>query len=127
MTHPKFARHRKKYNAEKVTHSGYSFASKLESSLYGILLLMQKAGEIKEIQVQDTVYLTDARIMYKPDFKCTRHDDTVFWAESKGYETTDWRIKRRLWMHYGPGELQIWNGSHTNPKLHEVIKPKGNT
>lgn len=111
-----------KYGAKKVEHhAGYSFGSKLEAAVYNILYLLQKAGEIKEIQVQDSVYLTDAEILYKPDFRVTCPDGFVYWVEAKGFETPEWRIKRRLWMKYGPGELQIWMGSASKPYLKEKI------
>jgi hypothetical protein len=113
-----------KYGNIKISRAGMSFASKLEAAVYNILCLRMKADEISSIQCQDTVYLTDARIIYKPDFKCTRPDGTVFWAEAKGFKTAEWVIKKRLWAHYGPGLLEIWEGSHAYPKLTETIIPK---
>jgi hypothetical protein len=109
------------WNNKKVSHVGFSFASKLEAAVYDIL---KSDALIKEIQPQDIVYLTDARILYKPDFKCLGQLANVFWVEAKGYETPEWRIKRRLWMHYGPGPLYIYMGSHTRPTLKEVLSPK---
>jgi len=106
-----------KYRNNKVELDGRSFASKLEASVYCLI-------KPAVVQCQDHVYLTDARILYIPDFKCTTFDGTFYWVEAKGLETTDYRIKRRLWQHYGPGDLHIYKGSAARPFLHEIIKVK---
>jgi hypothetical protein len=113
-----------KYGNKKVETDGYSFASGLEAALYEQLKLRKLTGEIESIKVQAKVLLTDAKILYKPDFECVRTDGTKFWAESKGFETSDWRIKRRLWMHYGPGPLEIWKGSAKRLTLAETLIPE---
>jgi hypothetical protein len=46
------------------------------------------------------------------------------YAEAKGFETSDYRIKRRLWTVYGPGQLTVWGGSYKKPFIKEVIIPK---
>lgn len=101
-----------------------SFASKLESALYDLLCLMEKAGEITNIKCQDHVYLTDARIQMIPDFRA--YDiklNTVVYYEAKGFETAVWRIKRKLWAYYGPGPLRIYMGSHKRLYLAEELLP----
>lgn len=116
---------RQKYGATRVKHAGHSFASRLESALYTELLLREKAGEIKEIQCQDHIYLTKARILYIPDFKFFSIKlNTYVWAEAKGFETAIWRIKKRLWEYYGPGVLEIYKGSHKKLNFDELIMPK---
>jgi hypothetical protein len=114
-----------KYNATRTSHAGFSFASKGEAALYDLLKLRECAGEIRNIKVQDHVYLTDARIHYIPDFKFvdTKKEIEV-WAEYKGFETPEWRIKRRLWQWYGPGPLEVWKGNYKRPMLSEVIIQK---
>lgn len=112
----------------KVEHAGYSFASKLEASVFSILKLMERAGQITGIEVQPTVYLTDADIGYRPDFRAidlsTANKGNEFFIEAKGFPTPEWKIKKRLWEYYGPGELWIYVGSYKNPKLDEIVKPK---
>lgn len=108
-----------KYRNKKVELAGYSFASKAESDLFLHLKSMEQAGEITELKCQQTVYLSRARIIYKPDFSYFR-DGVKEYAEYKGFETSDWRIKRKLWMFYGPGVLYIYKGSC---KLYETIVP----
>jgi hypothetical protein len=123
MSHWPMRRSKGKYGAKKVERAGYSFASKLEASLFGLLRLREMAGEISELKTQASVYLTDARILYKPDFSYLENGVEQF-AESKGFETSDWRIKRRLWGCYGPGPLHIWKGSAARLAHHETITPK---
>lgn len=116
---------KEKYGRKKLEHAGYSFDSKLEAALFDYLKLRERAGEIAELQPQDTIYLTAARIMYKPDFKyLDMASGDHEWAEAKGFETTDYRIKRRLWMHYGPGKLHVFNGNYSRLILKETIIPK---
>lgn len=87
---------------------------------------MEKAGEIKEIKTQDSVHLTESKILYKPDFKVFNVETGTYeWHEAKGFETSDWRIKRRLWKNYGPGTLHIWKaGRGQEPYLHETLHSK---
>ncbi len=111
-----------KYKAQRVSYDHHSFASKFEAALYHWLKFREKNGEITEIKCQETVYLTKARIIYKPDFSYTDLETgKKVYAEAKGYETSDWRIKRRLWEYYGPGDLEIYKGSANNFKLHETL------
>lgn len=114
-----------KYGAKKVTaHAGYSFGSKLEAAVFDILNLLKSSGEIQEIQVQPSVYLTAANILFKPDFKCVKHDGSYFFVEAKGLVTPVYAIKRRLWPHYGDGDLYVYMGHYAKPFLKEVIKSK---
>lgn len=99
---------------------GISFASKAEAALYQVLKLRESQGEIEDIKCQVQVYLTEAKILYKPDFSYTKNGKTI-WAEFKGFETAVWRIKRRLWKHYGPGPLEVYKGSSKNVFLFETI------
>lgn len=88
-----------------------------------LLHLRLKAGEISDIQVEDHVYLTRARILYVADFKCTRADGTTFHVEAKGYQDQKWPIKKKLYAHYGPDPLEVWNGTAARPFLEETITP----
>jgi hypothetical protein len=117
-----WAKGKLKYGNTKVSHAGYSFASKGEAGCFDMLSLLEKAGKIRDIKTQVTVYLTRARIIYKPDFQFEDLElaQTVY-AEFKGFETSDWRIKRRLWMYYGPARLRIYKGAMT---LVEEIIPE---
>jgi hypothetical protein len=120
-----FMKSESKYGSQKVETDGYSFSSKLELAVYQMLRHRLMAGEIKAIQVQAHVYLTDACILFIPDFRCTLANGDDIFVEAKGFQTDVYRIKRRLWMHYGPSELHIYKGSYTRLYLDEIIKPKG--
>ncbi len=113
-----------KYGAERIGAPGQSYDSKLEAALHGILVLREKAGEIRDIRAQVTLYMTRARVIYRADYQFVRCSDGVTcYAESKGPETQAWRIKLRIYRFYGPGPLEIWKGSHANPTLVETVIP----
>lgn len=114
-----------KYSAKRVELSGKSFASKLEADTYLTLCLLEKAGEIKIEKIQTQVSLTDAGIIYKPDFLVIDlKNDTFIWVEAKGFETPEWKLKKRLWRYYGPGPLHIYKASRKGPALDEIVEVK---
>jgi len=111
-----------KYRAQKVSHDGRSFASKLEAAVYNLLKLREKAGEIEILQAQSHVYLTKSRIHYIPDFKIFDKElNETIWVEAKGVETATWRIKKKLWEFYGPGRLEIYRGKYTKVIRDDVV------
>lgn len=85
---------------------------------------LEMAGEIKILSLQDKVYLTHAKILYKPDFKIMDHTlNEIVWIEFKGKETASWAIKKRLWRFYGPGALRIYKASGSGVKMTEEVNP----
>lgn len=115
-----------KYGNKKVEHAGHWFDSKLEKSLFDLLSLREKAGEIGYLSHHPgTVFLSEARIQYRPDFRyVNRETGKTEYAESKGFQDQKWPLKKKLWKFYGPGILHIYMGSATNLKLVETIIPK---
>lgn len=113
-----------KFKAKRVAYGDFSFASQLEAAVYQILLDREKRGLCTFLQAQPSVALTRARILYKPDFVITEPSGEVVYVEAKGVETASWRIKRKLWLFYGPGKLEIWKGTHKKPFLYETLVPK---
>lgn len=99
------------------------FASKLEHAVYDILKCREDAGEIKGLKCQVQIELTDAKIIYKPDFAFIENGKAAY-AEAKGFETAVWKIKKRLWGSYGPGNLYIYSGNYRNPFLVDTIRGK---
>jgi hypothetical protein len=99
------------------------FPSKLEAAVYDILLLREKAKEIKDIRRQVRVELTKAAIAAKIDFAFidVRSGETVY-CEAKGSDTERWILIKRLWPHYGPANLEIFKGRYTRPQLVEIIE-----
>lgn len=120
-------RGKNKYGAKKVEHAGLAFDSQLERALFDQLSLRQIAGEIQSLTHHPaTVYLTEARVIYKPDFAFINAiSGEKEWAEAKGFPTPSWAIKKRLWKTYGPGRLHIYGGSASRLTLLEVLNPKG--
>ena len=109
-----------KYRAKRVGN----FASKLEAAVYDLLKMREECGEITGLKCQVEIKLTKANIIYKPDFAFIENHQAAY-AEAKGFETQAWRLKKRLWEHYGPGPLYIYSGSYHRPSLVETIIPKG--
>ena len=97
---------RNKFRNKKCELDGRSFSSQLERDVFGQLLIMGFRPD--QIQGQDHVYLTKARVLYIPDFKVTNNAGVSFWVEAKGFETPEWRIKLKLWRFYGPGSLIVY-------------------
>lgn len=111
-----------KFNAVRTN----GFASKLESAVYELLLLRQKAGEIKNIKKQHSVDL-GLGVRWKVDFSFELVETGErIWCEAKGIEGEGYRLKRTMWKNgAGPGPLEIWKGSHARPRLIETIIPRG--
>lgn len=113
---------RTKYKSVKVNHAGQRFDSKLEASVFDILSLLERAGHISELHHHPgTIFLTDARIQYRPDFTFFDKDGTRAWAEAKGFPTPMYQIKKKLWKFYGPGKLYIYTGSYKYPKCTDIL------
>ena len=113
-----------KFGNKKTECMGFSFASKLEKAVYDELYKLYLIDEIISIQLQPSVYMTKARILMKPDFKCVKKDGTYYYVEAKGFVGDVYAIKRRLWPFYGDGELHVYMGSFRSPFLKEIIKPR---
>ena len=120
---------RNKYsnNRKARDFSGRTFDSNLERGVFAHLLLLERAGEIRELQHHGfTVYLTEAEIGYRADYRwINAKTDLMEYGEAKGFETYDWQIKVKLWAKYGPGPLTIWRGTEKNFRIDKVIHPSG--
>lgn len=87
-----------KYNNKKVTVNGQVFDSKKEARRYKELLLLEKAGEIKDLRTQVKFKLIPAQrdettgeviereCSYKADFVYSEGDKTVV-EDVKGFRT----------------------------------------
>jgi hypothetical protein len=107
-----------------------SHRSALERSVCALLQIRMKSGEFTEVlgEVHTSICGPEghecshkSRVQSVVDFKCIRPDGSALYAEAKGMETTDWRIKLRLWRHNRPERLEIWMGSAARPILKEVV------
>ena len=115
-----------KFNATKVKiifddGSSIIFDSKLEASVYFYLKNILKVKSL--VHHPGTIFLTDARIQYRPDFSF-KENNVLCFAEAKGFATDTWKLKKRLWKFYGPADLLIFGGRSTKVILKETIKLK---
>ena len=93
-----------KYNAKKTIVDGIEFASKREANRYFELKLLQRAGEIKNLQLQvkyelqPGYELKDKKIRpiyYIADFVYTRNGQVVV-EDTKGFRTKEYQLKKKL-------------------------------
>lgn len=108
-----------KYNNKKITRNGITFDSKKEARRYGELLLLERAGEITDLQRQvefvliptqrdpDTIGVRggvkkgrtiELAVKYIADFVYKENDKTVV-EDTKGFKTKDYIIKRKLMLY----------------------------
>ncbi len=89
-----------KYHSVRVEYDGHVFDSKLESNRYIDLMLLQRAGEIKdlEMQVKYDLIVNGMKIAaYIADFRyvdCATGATIV--EDTKGFRTRDYKIKAKL-------------------------------
>lgn len=106
---------------KKVECNGENFASKLELALFKYL---ERTGH-REIQRQVNLRLTAAKILYVADFSAIDPVGVFRYHEAKGFESAVWRIKRRLFEHYGDAPLHVYAMGYKDVRLVETIIPKG--
>lgn len=95
-----------KYKSKKTSVDGLKFDSQAEADFYVHLKTLQQCGHTKILEVQPKVYMTAARILYKPDFKIEEQGAVVY-IDVKGMKTAVFNLKVRLWEHYGLGTLRL--------------------
>jgi len=90
---------RGKYNAKKTEVDGRVFASRAEARRYSELCLLEKSGEISDIECQPLyqVWITDKHICnYFADFKYWTKDGVMIVEDVKGVKTPVYRLKKKL-------------------------------
>ena len=95
-----------KYHNKKVEYDGYTFDSIREKNYYIKLKLLEKAGKIKELELQKEFELqpsfklnnkTSRKITYRADFTYkTTEDDKLHVVDVKGFRTDVYRLKKKL-------------------------------
>lgn len=105
------------------------FPSRLEASLYDLLSLREKAGEIRNIRRQHVVVLQDGpkdvRINWKIDFSAEVAPDWhLELFEAKGIQTADYKIKLKLYKKNPPAPLEIYFGSYRKRDGESCVVPK---
>ena len=96
-----------KYRAKKTVVDGITFASKKEAKRYQELKLLQKAGKIKELELQPKfpMIINCAKICtYIADFRYYDNDIKDFIVEDvKGIRLPVYKIKKKLLLALYPG------------------------
>lgn len=96
-----------KYGATKITLNNIKFDSIREAERYSELRLLERAGQIKNLELQKEYVLIpaikiDGRVKerackYKADFVYEENGETVV-EDTKGFRTKDYIIKRKLML-----------------------------
>lgn len=113
-----------KYGNKKITLDGLSFDSRKEARRYTELKLLERAGKIKDLELQKSFELIPAQyedtgevytrgekkgqpkrgkciekaVTYKADFVYIENGKTIV-EDTKGFRTKDYIIKRKLMLH----------------------------
>lgn len=99
-------RRQHKYRAKQTILNGHKFPSKKEAERYQQLLLLARAGQITELEIQPRFELV-AGISYVADFRYKEGDKVVI-EDTKGYQTPEFRLKLKLFRHFYPhADLRI--------------------
>jgi hypothetical protein len=103
-----------KYNAKRTEIDGISFDSKVEGQYYLYLKQQQIEGKIKRFEMQPIFTLQEGfrkngkyfrPILYIADFKVYLNDGSIQIIDVKGFETPDFKIKRKLFEAKYPFKL----------------------
>lgn len=109
------------FKRKRTERPGRTFDSNSEAYCFDFLSELVKAGEIKDLECQQTIHLV-AGIRLRVDFKFfdLKLNETVY-GEYKGFPTDEWRLKKKLWGVFGPGRLRIFTGTYPRYHIEELI------
>lgn len=105
-----------KYNNKKVTVDNIQFDSKIEAQYYEHLKDLEQQGVVSEFFMQKKYLLLEGfdkngkrirPIHYIADFEVHYADGTIEVVDIKGFETPDFRIKKKLFEYRYPFELKL--------------------
>ena len=99
------AKRKHKYNAQKATADSIEFDSKHERDYYLYLKKQKQEGNLKDFELQPSFELQPKfkkkgqlirAINYKADFKVYMNDGQIVIIDVKGFETPDFKLKKKL-------------------------------
>jgi len=100
---PKTRRSRPKYGNKKTVVDGIKFDSKWESQRYLYLKSLEKAGRVKNLELQPKFIISvngQKICTYIADFKYDKEDKDGVWEhvieDAKGVETPEFKLKKKL-------------------------------
>ena len=97
---------RHKFNAKPTVKNGLKFPSKAEARRYDQLMAMKVLGHISFF-LRQVPFDLPGGITYRADFLIFWSDGTCTVEDVKGYETQEFKIKRKLLESTYPIELEI--------------------
>lgn len=90
---------RAKYGAQPTVVDGIRFASKAEARRYGELRLLEKAGEVRDLELQPVFPLHAKRGgvvgIYRADFRYSDRAWNIVVEDVKGFKTPLYRWKKK--------------------------------
>ncbi len=92
-----------KYNSTKIRVDGRLFDSKAEAARWQELQLLERAGEIKELERQVEYELIpkqkgERAVKYIADFRYIDHEGKTVVEDTKGVKTPVYILKRKLML-----------------------------
>ena len=96
-----------KYRAVKTEVDGIVFDSKREAARYMELMLMQRAGEIKRLELQpkyDCIVNGRKICTYRADFRYSTNENSIV-EDVKGMKTPVYKLKKKLVEALYPGVI----------------------
>jgi hypothetical protein len=106
-----FYQKKHKYGAKRTEVMGIKFDSKKEANRYLELLLLQRAKEIKELELQPEFLLLPPfkyknksyrEIKYKADFKYKNKEGQIIVEDVKGFKTDVYNLKKKMFLYQYP-------------------------
>ena len=117
----------KKYGNNKTEYNGRTYDSKFEAGVARDLDLMVRAGEIKtwepQFKIECIPYnhagdpVPKCKVTHKVDFRVHNHDGTFTLIEAKGFETDDYKMRRK-WLE------SFWLPAHPDHDYQVVYQGK---
>lgn len=106
-----------KYRAKKTVVDGIEFDSKREADRYCELKLLEKANEIRDLELQPRFLLQDKfvdkqgkthrKIEYVADFMYVDKDDKTVVEDVKGMMTDVYKLKKKLFLNLYDDEFDF--------------------
>ncbi|MEO1278943.1 MAG: DUF1064 domain-containing protein [Planctomycetota bacterium] len=101
-----------KYNAVPTRYLGRRYDSKSEAARAEYLHQMLQGGALKAVVPQPgTVLLGDDYFKYRPDFFIVDEHGDCWYEDVKGVETARFKLTKKAWSKYGPGDLRVVRAS----------------
>ena len=100
-----------KYGNKITEVNGIAFDSKKEAAYYEDLLLQQRIGAVKSIELQPEFVLQPGyeregkkirSIIYRADFKVTEASGHIYYVDTKGMRTQVYLIKKKMLLYRYP-------------------------